>query len=208
MTLAELDRQAASVAFRLRTRGVGRGDRVGVMSRNRIEWVLLDLAVLKLGGVVAGLDAGRFDAAIALQRYGLHHLFADDGAGDHERILRIDTVAEWTDDPPLSTPAHDGYRPEDICAIRFTSGSTGAPKGLEISTGSIDDSLTSVQEMFVHGPGDNILILHRLAALQQRYWIYSALVNGHDVTVAPHEDALPIARANASDGRDGRARFL
>jgi long-chain acyl-CoA synthetase len=194
MTLAELDRRAVSVASRLRDRGVSRGDRVGVMSRNRIEWVLLDLAILKLRGVVTGLDAGRFDAPTALQRYGLHHLFGDDVAGDQERILRIDVVNEWTEDPPLPVPAHDGYRPEDICAIRFTSGSTGAPKGLEVTTGSIDDSLTSVQEMFGHGPGDNILILHRLAVLQQRYWIYSALVNAHDVTVAPHEDALPIAR--------------
>lgn len=194
MTLAELDHQAASVAARLRDRGVGRNDRVGVMSRNRIEWVLVDLAVMKLGGVVAGLDAGRFDPTEALQRYGLKQLFIDNGPGDQERIVAIDTVNQWIGGPELATPAHDGYSPDDICKIRFTSGSTGLPKGLEVTAGSIDDSLTSVQEMFAHGPGDNILILHRLAVLQQRYWIYSALVDGHDVTLAPHEDALALAR--------------
>ncbi|HEV7239247.1 MAG TPA: AMP-binding protein [Thermoanaerobaculia bacterium] len=194
MPLAELDRQASCVAAHLRGLGIGRGDRVGVMARNCIEWILVDLAVLKLGGVIAGFDANRFDAATALQRYGLRHIFVDDASSGGERIVSIAAVREWTGGPELAIPFHDGYRPEDICTIKFTSGSTGQPKGLETTTGSIDDSMTSVQEMFAHGPGDNLLVFFRLALLQQRYWIYSALTNGHDVTIASHDDALSVAQ--------------
>jgi len=195
MTLAEVDRRAASIATRLRARGIGRGDRVGVMARNRIEWVLLDLAILKLGGVTTGFDAARFDAAAALQRYGLHHIFVEGAVPDHDgRIVSMDEIHEWLDGPELELPAHDGYGPETICAIKFTSGSTGLPKGLETTAGSINDSLTDVQEMFEHGPGDNILIFLRLALLQQRYWIYSALVNGHDATIANLDDMLVAAQ--------------
>jgi long-chain acyl-CoA synthetase len=195
MALAELDRQAASVAEQLRGLGIGRGDRVGVMALNCIEWVLLDLAVLKLGGVTAGFDAGRFDPAVALQKYGLHHIFVDEAPPGDARIVNIAEVAQWTGGPELAVPFHEGYAAGDICAIKFTSGSTGPPKGLETTAGSVDDSMTAVQEMFAHGQGDNLLVFFRLALLQQRYWIYSALANEHDVTIASHDDAFAVAQA-------------
>jgi long-chain acyl-CoA synthetase len=199
LTLAELDRQAWRVARRLRALGVGPRDRVGVMAANRIEWVLVDLACLKLGAVVAGFEPGRFDARRLVADYGLWGVFVDCDAAAAD-VLHIDVVREWVEDaeslstePAVSEPLHVGYDPADICAVKFTSGSTGAPKGLEVTAGSINDSLESVQHLFQHGDGDNLLVFLRLALLQQRYWIYSALVNGHDVTIASIDDALPMA---------------
>jgi long-subunit acyl-CoA synthetase (AMP-forming) len=49
--------------------------------------------------------------------------------------------------------------------------------------------------MFLHGDGDNIQIFQRQSLLQQRYWIYSALVNGHDITISSPEDVLAIAQS-------------
>lgn len=197
MTLAELDRRAAAVALRLRDLGVRRGDRIGVMAKNSIEWILLDIAILKLGAVTAGLEAGRFGARASVDRYGLKLLFVDDLPEGDRNLMAIAEVWRWVDeanDRPWRCQTDGGYKADDVCAIKFTSGSTGVPKGLEARVGSINDSLSAIQEMFCHGHGDNILVFLRLALLQQRYWIYSALVYHHDVTVSDMENVIPTAQ--------------
>lgn len=200
MTLADLDRQAMNVAHHLHALGVRPRDRVGIMGSNRIEWVLLDLAVLKVGAVTAGVEPGRFQPSQLVTDYGLRLLFAE-GTSSQGAVHDIETVGAWREDEGQvrdSGPFHTGYDPADICAIKFTSGSTGSPKGLEATVASVNGSLASVQEMFAHGDGDNILIFLQLRLLQQRYWIYSALVNQHDVTLVENMDGvLPMAQATS-----------
>src|SRR6266571_2079138 len=62
----------------LRATGIGRGDRIGILAANCLEWVLLDLAALRLGAVTAGFEPGKFDPEPALlSRYRLAALFTD-----------------------------------------------------------------------------------------------------------------------------------
>jgi long-subunit acyl-CoA synthetase (AMP-forming) len=82
------------------------------------------------------------------------------------------------------------YAVEDVTTLKFTSGSTGQPKGLGATAGSVDSSLRAVQHMFAHGAGDDVFVFLPLSLLQQRYWIYSALCFGHDVTVSTYEAAF------------------
>jgi long-subunit acyl-CoA synthetase (AMP-forming) len=86
------------------------------------------------------------------------------------------------------------YEPGDVTTIKFTSGSTGEPKGLAATVGSIDSSINAVQGMFAHGAADNLFLFLPLSLLQQRYWIYSALCFGHDVTVSTYEAAFAAMR--------------
>lgn len=198
-SLAELDRRATRVARRLHALGMRANDRIGVMARNRIEWVVLDLAVLKLGAVTAGFEVGRFGAAEVVETYGLRALFTED-VESTGALFDIAEIARWGGDAIIDgvhDPLHAGYDPADICAIKFTSGSTGMPKGLEATVGSVERSLAEVQRMFKHGDGDNILVFLRLALLQQRYWIYSAVLNGHDVTISDVDHATAVAQAVA-----------
>ena len=193
LTLAELDTKATTVAHRLRGLEIGPRDRVGIMAHNRIEWVLLDLAVLKLGAVTAGFEPGRFEPARIVSDFGLALLFTE-GAGGPGKVHDIATVATWVDSDPSPLQPHAGYDPAEICAIKFTSGSTGTPKGLEATVASVNSALAEVQDMFSHGDGDNLLVFLGSWFLQQRYWIYSALVHRHDVTLASRDDALDVAR--------------
>lgn len=196
MTLADLDHRATKVAHNLHALGIRARDRVGIAAENRIEWVLLDLAVLKLGAVTAGFEPSRFETERLVGDYGLKLLFTDCGPS-RGALRHIDTIGAWADASASSAslPSHAGYDHADICAIKFTSGSTGTPKGLEVTAASVNSSLAAVQEMFAHGDGDNILVFLRLALLQQRYWIYSSLVNGHDVTLTDVDGALDMAQA-------------
>jgi long-subunit acyl-CoA synthetase (AMP-forming) len=78
----------------------------------------------------------------------------------------------------------------DPIALKFTSGSTGTPKCLAATASSVNSSIGRVQELFAHGPNDNLFVFLPLSLLQQRYWVYSALAFGHDVTISTSEAAL------------------
>lgn len=191
LDLRELYTSAGRVAAHLRDLGVRPADRVGILAANTLEWVLLDLASLRLKAVTAGFEPGKFEANESLvTRYGLTLLFTDRpvaGAGivPVDEIRRVSRDASIEIDLPAVT-----YEPGDVTTLKFTSGSTGTPKGLGATAGSIDSSLRAVQEMFVHGDGDDIFVFLPLSLLQQRYWIYSALCFGHDVTVTTYEAAI------------------
>jgi long-chain acyl-CoA synthetase len=192
--LADLYAQAGRVARYLCDLGVRPGDRIGILAANGLEWVLLDLAALRLKVVTAGFEAGKFTPdADLLHRYDLTLLFTDRPA-DTPGVRTVDDVrkaAESGDDGPLSPVT---YAPGDTTTVKFTSGSTGQPKGLAATVGSIDASLHAVQELFAHGPGDDLFVFLPLSLLQQRYWIYSALCFGHDVTVSTYEAAFAALR--------------
>lgn len=156
----------------------------------------MDLAALRLKAETAGLEPGKFDPTGALmRRYGLKLLFTDrpvDAPGTVP-MAEVTEMAEREDldGPPLPPVA---WGPKDVTTIKFTSGSTGEPKGLGATAGSIDSSLKAVQEIFEHGPGDDLFLFLPLSLLQQRYWIYSALLHGHDVTVSTYEAAFAALR--------------
>lgn len=198
LSLRELYDRVERVASRLVALGVSPNDRIGILAANSLEWVLLDLAALRLKVVTAGFEPGKFiDDPELSARYGLRMLFTDRLA-DVPGGRPIDEVRDWAEGPAshgVVPPVH--YAPDEVTTIKFTSGSTGTPKGLPASVGSIDSSLNAVQAMFAHGDGDDIFVFLPLSLLQQRYWIYSALRFGHDITISTYEAAF---------GTLGRAR--
>ncbi|MTJ79632.1 MAG: long-chain fatty acid--CoA ligase [Telmatospirillum sp.] len=204
LSLARLDADAGRLAGRLLRAGLKPGDRVGLLARNGIEWILVDLAAIKAGLVTAGFEWGKFsDSAPLVDRYALDAFYTESAGGSVGPALdlrpMIRDILEAAGDAPSRSapdvPPPRFYGPGDITTIKFTSGSTGEPKGLAATVGSIASSLNAVQAMFAHGAADNILVFLPLSLLQQRYWVYSALAFGHDVTVAPFELAVGAAQA-------------
>jgi len=72
-TYRELIRAVASVARALSQQGIGKGDRVALLSENRPEWVFSYLAVTSLGAVIVPLDAQLTEKEVAV-------LLSDSGA--------------------------------------------------------------------------------------------------------------------------------
>ncbi|MGH3738309.1 MAG: AMP-binding protein [Micromonosporaceae bacterium] len=187
LDLRELYRRSGQVAVWLTEQGVRPGDRIGILAANCLEWVLLDLAALRLKVVTAGFEPGRFEPGDnLLSRYGFK-LFFTDRPWDAPGVVPIGDVGQAPDEAALPAVA---YRPDEVTTLKFTSGSTGQPKGLAATVGSIDSSMRAVQQMFSHGAGDDLFVFLPLSLLQQRYWIYSALCFGHDVTVSTYQAAF------------------
>jgi len=197
MPLAEFHDRARAVAGALSRKGVGKGDRVGVLAANCLEWALLDLAALMLKAQTAGFEPGKFSpGADLIDRYRLDLLYCDTVIqGDAPSVVLpiTDVSAYASEQPAVLDPVE--YGPAECTTVKFTSGSTGVPKGLEATAGSTDSSLHAVQGMFGHGPGDNLLVFLPLSLLQQRYWLYSALCWGHDVTITTYQSVFAVMPA-------------
>jgi len=109
-----VDRWAAAVAARARP-----GEVVVVATPNGYEQVLLALAASRAGCVPAPVNDRMRDDEIA-------HVVADAGAS-----LVLRSVADLPPGPPLGRAHPAG--PTDVGAVFYTSGTTGRPKGAELT---------------------------------------------------------------------------
>src|ERR671910_915470 len=147
-TYGELAGRVLGLGRGLRGAGVNRGDPVALLAANSVEWVAACLAVISAGAVVVPVDAQLGDEALrhVLEDSGARHVFTTaDQAG---RLQNVDTgvalrtilldVGEddrrsWrcllTDEGVDMAPAGPG----DVAALFYTSGTTGAAKGVPLS---------------------------------------------------------------------------
>jgi long-chain acyl-CoA synthetase len=151
----------------LRSLGVEKGDRVAILSENRPEWLVADLATLCLGGISV-------PAYATLPAAQIRHILADSEArlvvvSNETQARKIDEIKSglpWLRhvvrmDPPvpggslaldevrargreaLSTDRlavkrrADEVQPDDIATLIYTSGTTGEPKGVMLSHANI-----------------------------------------------------------------------
>jgi fatty-acyl-CoA synthase len=156
-TYAELWDQTTRAARGLLARGIRKGDRVGIWSPNRAEWVVLQYATARIGVVLVNINPAYKTAELsyALQQSGTRLLIlarafrtADyvamlsevrGGCADLEQSLVIDD--EW--DALLADadriPGEDlaaiesSLQFDDAINIQYTSGTTGFPKGATLS---------------------------------------------------------------------------
>ena len=177
VTYGEMDARSDRVAAGLVELGVGYGDRVAIISSNRMEMLELFFAVAKLGAVQVPLNAflkGDF------LKYQLQDSQAEtlvvDGPGaqavsavtqDLPDLRRLVALDPWSDEAsPLDVipyesvrtadapPPKPEIRPESLMSILYTSGTTGLPKGCMLPHGWYLNGATVSSEMVEYGPDD------------------------------------------------------
>ncbi|MBO0731758.1 MAG: acyl--CoA ligase, partial [Acidimicrobiaceae bacterium] len=130
LTYAEVADGAEHLAAVLSGRGVARGDRVAWWGTNTVDAVALYFATAHLGAVMVPLNPafGKAEAAPLLDLADPAVVVCDeDHAGD---VTLADLLAQPRTGPPDGGWAVDE---DDAHIIFFTSGTTGAPKGVVLS---------------------------------------------------------------------------
>jgi len=141
VTYADLDRRSASVAGALRERGVQPGDRVGLMLPNLPSFPALYYGILRAGGVVVPMNP-------LLKSREIEYYLADSGArllivyADAEGEAKegaqasgADVVAAHPVEGLVGEPFEEvvDRADTDTAVILYTSGTTGRPKGAELT---------------------------------------------------------------------------
>ncbi|MBA2442499.1 MAG: long-chain fatty acid--CoA ligase [Rubrobacter sp.] len=190
----ELYGKVESFAAGLAAMGVERGSRVALMSTNRPEWPVADLAVQSLGAVTVPvyptLEAGQVahilddsGAGVAVVENeelrdrvesvrdrvsGLRDVILMDGEAGEARSFGA--VEEAGSGSPLSG-WEEGWRAigrEDVATIIYTSGTTGLPKGVVLTQGNLLSNLEGIQRVMPTGPDDIFLSFLPLSHIFER----------------------------------------
>src|SRR4051794_34485386 len=202
ITYAELDELTARAAGLLRAKGLQPGDRVGIMLPNVPQLAMAYYGVLRAGGVVVPMNVllkGR-EVAFYLRDPGAQIVFAWHqfaGAaqeGAQETGSEVIAVAPGEFEQLLSgaEPAAEVVEREgdDTAVILYTSGTTGTPKGAELTHDSLTHNARGTIKL-VEGTADDVILgaLPLFHAFGQTCALNTCMAIGAELTMIPRFDA-------------------
>jgi long-chain acyl-CoA synthetase len=166
LTWTHVADQVSAAAKGLKSIGVRHGDRVVIVSENRPDFFIADLAIMSIGAVAVPTyttntavnhlhiinDSGARIVIVSTPQLARHVVAAAMEANEKVVIYVIDNpdkvvqsdvdVRAWS---ALLTAGHgapspsdiEGLKREDLCCLIYTSGTGGLPKGVMLSHGNI-----------------------------------------------------------------------
>jgi amino acid adenylation domain-containing protein len=192
LTYADLVDEAGRLAVLLRGRGVAVDVPVPILMDRSVGAIVAMMAAFKAGGVYVPLDpqwpADRIGQVVEdLAAAGPLPVIVSTRAlrgllGSHEeRALCVDEVSlpENLDGPP--TPGD----PDRLAYVVYTSGSTGAPKGVMVSHANLHNS-TLVRDRFYPQPPEAFLLLSPLSTDSSFAGLFWTLCTGGTLLLPRH----------------------
>jgi len=172
VTWREYAGQVETVAAGLHAIGVKQGDAVALMMSNRPEFHIVDTAAFHLGAVPFSLYGTSSPAQVAyvLENSGARAAVVD--AAHADRVLASGVDLDWVvcvDGSPPKTvalnalPSPDGFSfeaawravtPGDLLTIVYTPGTSGPPKGVEVTHANLIAQATAIASVFDFHLGD------------------------------------------------------
>lgn len=222
-TYAEIEEQASQVANGLYRAGIREGDHVALVCPNRPEFVTSYFGILKVGAVVVCVSALLKAREIAYQ---LDHSDAvamiaygggDMAIGDHAREAfdEVGTcrLAWFTDmesfdeligtgDGTFESASVSG---EATAVILYTSGTTGRPRGAELSHANIIMNVMVLARIKppVEEGGKTLIALPLFHVMAQTCAMHLAIYNGMTIVLVQRFRAAEVIRLMLKEGITG-----
>jgi amino acid adenylation domain-containing protein len=163
LSYGEFNESANQLAHYLRSRGVGRNQRVGIYLDSSPELAIAVLGVLKSGAACVPLD---LNYPKDRQQYMLDDVQARAVITDESRlpaavaagceVISLADAAGAISSQPRTNPGSDAT-PEDIAYVVYTSGSTGKPRGVLLTHAGLVNYNTNAARMYAITPQDRVL---------------------------------------------------
>jgi amino acid adenylation domain-containing protein/thioester reductase-like protein len=184
LTYRQLSESANHLAHHLQGLGVGPELLVGVGLERGAETIRCLLAVLAAGGAYLPLDPSLPAIRLAQMREeaGVAFVLTNSGharafAGGDAPLLLVDELASEIAAHPATAPTA-GLQPANLAYAIWTSGSTGQPKAVAVSHGSLGRLTQDVIREYGLTPEDRVLQLASLAFDTSLEQTLAALLSG------------------------------
>ncbi|PHP64742.1 hypothetical protein CSC94_22680 [Zhengella mangrovi] len=193
-SFADLDRISSMAANALTAAGIGRGDRVALLTRNRAEYFELITACSKIGAIVVGLNwrlSAREIAEIVADAQPSIILADETGLGllgEGPAPCRVIAFGKdydaFRDAADAADPGYSGPAGE-VLLLLYTSGTTGLPKGVMLTNENMDYTHRLASEAWsMNGKSVNLVAMPMFHIGGCGYGSSTMLVGGHTVLMA------------------------
>ncbi|WP_433338051.1 amino acid adenylation domain-containing protein [Spirillospora sp. CA-294931] len=205
LSYAELDRLSAGLAASLRRQGVGPDVPVGVWMERSAEVVVALLGIARAGGAYVPIDPDVPEARVnaLMDAVGARVLLCQPGWGARPTlaatgVVEVDEAFLRRCAEAEATAPEAGTTPKNLVSIYYTSGTTGAPKGVASSHEGWVNRMRWMQDRYGLRPGERVLHKTVLSFDDSAVEVFWPLMAGGQVVVlAPglHRDPRAILRA-------------
>lgn len=208
LTYAAAWRQILSIAAWLNARGVGRGDRVVMVTENRVETVLLFFATTQIGAIAVILNpllkadglnrimeqtdpkCVLLDAetqALRDEIGAVPTIWAGENTAARAGDVRFEELIAMVEPKPVPFPGID----QDPAFLVFTSGSTGTPRGVILTHDNVRFVAAAIQMRLQYRVEDRVGIFLPLSFDYGLYQLFYAAMVGAGVFIGRPEMAGP-----------------
>ncbi|ANI40793.1 non-ribosomal peptide synthetase [Mycolicibacterium vaccae] len=188
LTYGQLREQVLAVAAALHVAGVRRGDSVAVMGPKNYEQVIALLAISAAGAVYVpvGVDhpADRAARMLANGKVRMALVCGDEPPTTLPGLTVAEALRVGRRETGFTLPAVD---PAELAYILFTSGSTGEPKGVEMTHDAAMNTVEFINGHFEIGPDDRCLALSTLECDLSVLDVFGMLRAGASIVVVDEE---------------------
>lgn len=208
MGWAEAEDRGRRLSLGLAAMGVKPGDTVGLISNTRLEWTLLDLAIMACRAVTVPIyPTLSFEQINYILKDAKVKLLILENGTQAERLKEI--LENFNNNLILLTYLQDIFdkakdlpvnlydenlrqiKPTDTATIVYTSGTTGPPKGAILTHLNLLAETQGLQQVFGFGPDKIGMMCLPLAHVIARAMQFFALAQGCQTAFAESVEKLP-----------------
>lgn len=200
LTYRELNQQAARLAIRLRSLGVGLDTPVGLCVQRSVEMVVGLLGIWKAGGAYVPLDPTYPDQRLAFMLQDAKPVVV---VTEHALAGRLSTYEGSTvlfeelrelPSPLLFDQGSSSVTPDHGAYILYTSGSTGSPKGVLMPHRCLTNLIAWQKAQFISRPASRTLQFASMSFDVSLQEILSTLCTGGTLFIATDEVRISSAK--------------